>query len=154
MSDNETAYEQEINKAVTINAPASKVWAAVTEPELMKRWMSETPIEIVTDWKVGTPMIIRGPWYKTHFENRGTVLSFVPEQLVAYSHLSSLSRLPYKPENYTRIEFRLTPKEEQTDLALTLANFPTEAIYRHFAFYWSVTIVLLKKFIENQLPGS
>jgi|GEM_PF-3423452 len=45
--------------------------------------------------------------------------------------------------------FALTPGEDGTELSLTLRNFPTEVIYKHLAFYWNVTIVLLKKFVEQ-----
>ena len=145
----ENAYDQVITKTITIHASPAKVWTALTEPHAMQKWMSETEIEIITDWKEGAPMIIRGPWYKTHFENKGTVLLFEPEQALQYSHLSSLSRLPDTPANYTVIGFSLTPGNAQTILELTLNNFPTEAIYRHFNFYWNVTLHLLKKYVED-----
>lgn len=148
MSDKET--DQSIIKTVTINAAPSKVWAALTKPELMRQWMSETPIDIITDWKIGSPITIRGDWYKAGFENKGVVIEFVPERIVKYSHLSSLSRLKDEPENYTVLEFSLTPEDGQTSLTLTLSNFPTEAIYKHFAFYWSVGLELLRKFVEQQ----
>ena len=145
-----TTYEQVITKTIAIHAPAAKVWAALTEPQAMKKWMSETEIEIITDWKAGNPMIVRGPWYKSYFENKGTVLLFEPERALQYSHLSSLSKLPDTPENYTAIGFSLTPEKDQTVLILTLSNFPTETIYTHFNFYWNVTLHLLKKYIEHE----
>jgi uncharacterized protein YndB with AHSA1/START domain len=146
----EIPTDQVINKVISIHAPAERVWAALTDPALIKKWMSETEIEIITDWIVGHPVIIRGPWYKSDFENKGTVLSFEPGAYLRYSHLSSLSRLPDKTENYTNIAFRLTPDGDHTGLELTVDNFPTEAIYKHFAFYWNVAVVLLKKFAEGQ----
>ncbi|MBS1687619.1 MAG: SRPBCC domain-containing protein [Bacteroidetes bacterium] len=148
MTDKEIG--QPIIKTVVINATPAKVWAALTKPELMRQWMSETPLDIITDWKVGNTITIRGDWYKAGFENKGIVLEIELERLVKYSHLSSLSRLKDKPGNYTVLEFRLTPKDAQTSLTLTLSNFPTEAIYKHFAFYWSVGLELLRKFAEQQ----
>ncbi len=138
------------SKTIIIEAPAAKVWAALTDTELMKQWMSETPIEIVTDWKIGSPVIIRGALYKKGFENRGTVLAFVPGERLMYTHLSSLSRLPDSPESYTVFDFLLEPMETSTLLVLTIHNFPTDTIYNHLAFYWNVTMELLKKFIEHQ----
>ncbi len=111
--------------------------------------MSETKIEIITDWKVGHPFIIQGDWNKTGFKNTGTLLQFEPEKIFQYSHLSSLSRLPDTFENHTIIGFHLSPIENQTSLTLTVSNFPTETIYKHFAFYWTVAIELLKKFVEQ-----
>lgn len=149
MTTDSPKYDQTINRSVTINAPASKVWAALTVSELMKQWMSETEIEVITDWKVGSPILIQGPWYKTGFKTYGTVLHYTPHSRLAYTHLSSLSRLPDKPEYYTTLDFRLTEQNNHTVVDLTLSNFPTYAINKHLAFYWNVAIVLLKKFVEG-----
>ena len=137
------------DKIIHINAPTSKVWETLTNPELMKKWMFETEINIITDWKVGTPIVIRGNLNGKNFENKGTVLQFELEKTLQYNHLSSLSRLPDKPENYSVLEFRLAPIENQTTLTLTLRNFPTESIYKHLAFYWNVTLEILKRMIEE-----
>lgn len=142
-----------VHKTTAIAAPATRVWAALTEPGLMKQWMAETEMEIITDWVVGHPFIIRGPWYKTYFENRGTVLHYDAEQALSYSHLSSLSRLPDAPENYTVLLFTLQETEGQTKVDLELSNFPTDAIYHHFAFYWTVALDLLRKFVERGQEG-
>lgn len=142
-------FGQPIHKSVIINAGPSKVWNALTYPELMKQWMAETPIEIITDWKVGSPITIEGPWYKTGFKNLGTILQFEPERILAYSHLSSLSRLPDTIENYTILAFELIQEDNNTHVKLVLSNFPTESIYKHFDFYWNVALVQLKKFAER-----
>jgi len=137
-----------VNKTIQINAAISKVWEALTRPELMKKWMSETEINILTDWKVGNPFLIRGRLHGINFENRGTVLQFEPGKVLQYSHLSSLSRLPDELENYSILEFRLAPINDETSLTFTASNFPTESIHKHFAFYWNVTLEILKRLIE------
>ena len=138
------------NKTIEINAAPSKVWDALTNPELMKRWMSETEIKITTDWEVGNPFIIHGNLHGINFENNGTVLQFEREKVLKYSHLNSLSRLPDEPRNYSMIEFTLAPRENQTSLTVTLSNFPTESIYKHLVFYWNVTLEILKRRMEGQ----
>ena len=138
------------SKSIAINARPSAVWAALTDTALMKQWMSETPIEIITDWEVGGAFVIKGALYKKGFENKGVILSFVPGRQLQYTHLSSLSRLPDVPESYTKIDFQLEAAEEGTMLKLNISNFPTETIYKHLAFYWNVTMELLKKFIERK----
>jgi uncharacterized protein YndB with AHSA1/START domain len=137
------------DKTVNINAPTSKVWEALTDPEFMKKWMFDTEINIITDWEVGNPIVIRGNMNGKTFENNGAVLQFEIEKTLQYTHLSSLSRLPDRPENYSVLEFRLTPLENQTALTLTLSNFPTESIYKHLAFYWNVTLEVLKRMLEE-----
>ena len=139
-----------VNKTIRINASTSKVWNALTNPGLMKKWMSKTEINIFTDWKVGNPFVIRGRLHGINFENRGMVLQVEPEKILQYNHLSSLSRLPDQLENYSMLEFRLAPINEETSLTFTASNFPTESIYKHFAFYWNVTLEILKRMIEAE----
>jgi uncharacterized protein YndB with AHSA1/START domain len=142
-----------LSKSVAIDAPTSKIWEALTNPVIMKKWMSEpeTEIDILTDWRVGNPVVIRGKLHGIKFENKGKVLEFEPEKILQYSHLSSLSRLPDRPESYSVFDFRLAPRENLTVLTLTLSNFPTESIYKHLAFYWNVTLEIFKRKIEE--PG-
>ena len=148
MIDFQLTFDQIFERTISIDAPPSKVWAALTSSELMKVWMSEAVVDIVTDWQVGSPIIIVGQVYKKPFENKGLVLLFEEEKELQYTHLSALSGLPDIPENHSKIEFRLTPDNAGTILSLTVSNFPTEAIYRHLAFYWNVTLHVLKKFLE------
>ena len=141
--------EQILSKTIKIDAPTSTVWDALTNPEIMKKWMSETEINVVTDWKVGNPIIIHGDLHRIKFENKGMILQLEREKILKYSHLSSLSRLPDETSNYSIMEFLLAPVENQTELTLTLSNFPTDSIYKHLAFYWNVTLEILKKMIES-----
>jgi len=138
------------SKTIQINAPTAKVWHALTSPALMPIWMSDSEINIITDWRVGSPMLIRGRLHGIPFANKGTVLQFEPEKLLHYSHLSSLSRLPDKPESYSVLEFSLLPTNQHTSLTLKVSNFPTATIYKHLAFYWGVTLERLKRMLEAQ----
>lgn len=148
MVTQEIVSGQVFNASTLINASAGQVWTVLTRPELMQQWMlPEEEIEIVTDGVTGAPFIIRGNMHGITFENYGTVLTFVQEREFSYSHLSSLSGLTDEPANYTVVTFRLSQEMNQTKLALQVHNFPTEAIYRHIVFYWSVTLELLNKFI-------
>ncbi|WP_242696522.1 SRPBCC family protein [Longitalea luteola] len=143
-----------INNTVTINAPASIVWTTITQPHLMKQWMGDASmqLDIRTSWAINSAIIIAG-FHHLPFENKGTVLQFEPGKRLQYSHLSSLSRLPDEPHNYSIVTFELNAANNATMLTLTIDNFPTETIYRHLAFYWQTTIVLIKKFIEENLSA-
>jgi uncharacterized protein YndB with AHSA1/START domain len=142
---------QQIDKTIIIKASPSVVWKTLTDPDRIKQWMVEpgTAFEIITDWKVGNPIVIKA-FHHIPFENKGTVLQVEPHKVLRYNYLSSLSKLPDKPENYSIIEFRLAPLEDQTSLTLTLRNFPTETIFRHVAFYWSATVEIMKDLAEKQ----
>jgi uncharacterized protein YndB with AHSA1/START domain len=140
-----------ITKSIRIDAPSSKVWEILTVHDLMKEWMAEPEMEldIFTNWEVGSPMVVKG-FHHVKFENRGTVLAFDPNKLLSYSYLSSISKLPNRPENYTVIEFKLAHVENGVTLAITLSNFPTEAILKHVDFYWAGTMEVIKKVAERR----
>ena len=138
--------------SVTINSEPISVWTALTDPGLMAKWMGdpEMEIEVRTDWKIGSPMVIRG-FHHAKFENKGTVLKYEKGKRLIYTHLSSLSRLPDEQENYSILEFILSPNANHTLLTLNIENFPTESIRKHLEFYWKTTINVIKEYIESQL---
>lgn len=142
----------QFEKTVIIHSNAANVWNALTDFKLMKQWMGEAEmeLEIKTDWKVNSPITISG-FHHLKFENKGIVLQFEPETILQYTHLSSLSHLEDKAENYSTIKFELEPVQHQTELKLTIENFPSEAIYKHLCFYWRTTIEKIKLFAEQQV---
>jgi len=142
---------QQIEKSITIKALPGAVWDVLTNPHTMKHWMGdpEMKLEVMTDWKMASSILIKG-FHHVAFENKGIVLKFEPPHALAYTYLSSLSRLADQPENYSIIEFRLTSTEEATLVNLLLSNFPTETIFKHIDFYWTGTLEILKKVVEQQ----
>jgi uncharacterized protein YndB with AHSA1/START domain len=138
-----------VTSSITINAPSSKVWHALTDISLISQWMSETEMNIDTDWGVGNSIVFQGRWHKMKYRNAGKVLRFDPGRVLSYSHLSSLSRLPDLPENHSVITFQLTPQDDNTVVELTLSDFPTFEIQKHLEFYWRVTLGIFKEFVER-----
>ena len=53
-----------VNKTIEINAPASKVWNALTRREYTDQWALEftggTEFHIESDWKLGSPVLWTG----------------------------------------------------------------------------------------------
>ncbi|MCK8495612.1 MULTISPECIES: SRPBCC family protein [Spirosoma] len=135
---------------VTIQAKPAAVWAALTQPARMTEWLAEpeAQIQVITNWQINTSITIRG-FHHVKFENKGIVLRFDQERKVAYTHLSSVSRLPDTAENYSILEFTLTPTNQFTHLRLTIENFPTESIQKHLEFYWRTTLFLIKEQVEQ-----
>jgi uncharacterized protein YndB with AHSA1/START domain len=140
----------EITKTIAIKATPERVWEALTDMALMQQWMAEPDfdLEIITDWRVGSPITIKG-FHHEFFVNKGTVLRFEPYQVLKYNYLSSLSHLPEEPQYFTSIKFRLIPVQGQTQLTITLRNFPTFEIFKHLDFYWNGTLVVLKNWLEK-----
>jgi uncharacterized protein YndB with AHSA1/START domain len=136
-------------KTISIDAPASKVWAALTNPGLINQWMSESPLEIITNWTIGSPIYIRGKHYKMPFENKGVILQFKENEILEYSHLSSISRLKDEEQNYYILKFELSSTGGHSNLIFSASNSPDEVIYKHLAFYWNVTLEKIKQQVER-----
>jgi len=135
--------------AVVIEAPGWAVWESLTRIDCMREWMGEPgmAIQVETDWRVGSRVLVRG-FHDGRFENTGVVLAFEPQKRLAYTHLSSLSRLPDQPESYTTMEFMLDSIDQQTMLTLVMSHFPTPTIFKHLEFYWGGTLRVLKRYAE------
>jgi uncharacterized protein YndB with AHSA1/START domain len=141
------AIDKILIKTITINGPASKVWDALTNPDLIKEWLFGT--KVISDWKVGSQILFTGNWQGVDYADKGTVLHFEPEKKFQYNYWSGFSGLQDSPENYSVIGFELTPNDNATVLTLTQTNFPSEASYEHTAKNWDATLELMKKIIER-----
>ncbi len=142
--------EKSITKTIPIHAPVAKVWETLTNPEIIKKWLTENGTTIVSsDWHIGSPIIFRGTWHKVKYEDKGVILQFETDKVLAYSYWSKFSRLPDSPENYSVIEFRLTPEKDQTTLTLTHSNLLAEGMPGHSNFYWNITLNKIRELIEK-----
>jgi len=149
MENKEIAPDQIISKTIHINAPASKVWAALTEPDILKSWMTEWEMDIISSWQPGTPLFIRGNLHGIPYENKGTILQAEPGSVLQYTYWSSLSQHADIPENYSLITFQLSSSGNTTILTFTQSNFQTDIIYKHFNYYWNTALELMKKVSEG-----
>ena len=131
---------------ITINAPASKVWEALTKPEIIKKYFFGS--DIVTDWKVGSPIYYRGEWQGRSYEDKGKIVKFEPERLLVSTHWSPLSGVPDIPENYHTVTYSLSPANNATQLTLTQDNNATEEEKTHSEQNWNMVLAGLKKLLE------
>jgi len=134
-------------QAVVINAPSSKVWDALVNPEIIRQYMFGT--NAVSDWKKGSPIVFKGEWQGKTYEDKGTLLQVEPERLIQYSHYSPLSGLPDKPENYHTVTVELSNAETRTILLLSQDNNPTEQEREHSKKNWGMMLTTLKKLLEK-----
>ncbi|MES2558094.1 MAG: SRPBCC domain-containing protein [Bacteroidota bacterium] len=138
-----------VTKSVHILAPASTVWAAITEPSLLQQWMSESPITVTSEATVGGIFLIKGKMNGAPYESKGSILTWEPQHHFQYSYWNKISRIPDIPENYSVLDFTLTPQENGTLLTFTQHNFIGKATFEHSNYYWGVALVLLKRFLEG-----
>ncbi|MCD0470348.1 SRPBCC domain-containing protein [Flavobacterium sp. JAS] len=141
------ATDKILNKTISINAPISKVWNVLTNPEEIKEWLFGTIV--ISNWRVGDPILFTGSWQGVDYEDKGVILKFEIEKVFEYNYWSGFSGLPDSPENYSVILFELTANDDKTILTLTHSNFATETMYEHSDKNWDATLDLMKKIIEK-----
>jgi uncharacterized protein YndB with AHSA1/START domain len=133
--------------STTINAPASKVWEALTKPQLIKQYMFGS--DVVTDWKVGSPIIYKGEWQGKPYEDKGMVLQVEPGKKLVSTHWSPLSGVPDSPENYHTLTYALSEHNGHTDVTLTQDNNASEGEKAESEQNWNMMLAGLKKVAES-----
>ncbi len=141
--------ENRIAKAsILINAPASKVWDALTQPELIKQYLFGT--EVTTDWKVGSPIKYRGVWQGKPYEDKGKVLQVEPGRKLVSTFWSALSGVPDQPEYYKTVQYELYNQVSATRLTITQDNNDSEEEAQHSSQNWQMVLEGIKKLLEGK----
>ena len=131
----------------TINASASRVWEALTNPKLIKQYLFGA--EVISDWKEGSPIIYRGTYEGKAYEDKGRVLKVEPEKLLLITHWSPLSGSPDTPENYHQVRYELAVENGSTQLTITQDNNSTEEEQEQNAKFWKMVLDGMKKLLEG-----
>jgi uncharacterized protein YndB with AHSA1/START domain len=131
-----------------INAPASKVWEALTNPTIIKQYMFGT--EVVSDFHVGSKISWKGEWEGKKYEDKGKIREFQPNTLLQYTHYSPLTGEPDAPENYHVVTIILEENDDKTTVTLTQDNNPTDKSREHSEKNWKMMLDGLKKTVEGK----
>jgi len=135
-------------KATTvINAPASKVWEALTQPEQIKQYLFGT--QVTTDWHVGSPITYKGEWKGKPYEDKGKVLEIEPRKRLVSTFWSALAGLPDTPENYKTVRYELAPEGDRTKLTITQDNNATQEEATEAEKNWRMVLDGIKKLLEG-----
>jgi len=133
-----------------INAPLSKVWDALTKPEIIKQYFFGT--DTITTWEKGNPITFKGEWEGKSYKDKGTVLDVQKNKLIKYSYWSSMSGIEDKPENYVIVTYELSGTDKNVELSVTQENIPDEKMKEHSAENWKKVLDDLKKLVERNIP--
>jgi len=133
--------------SITINAPAAKVWEALTTPDLIKQWFFG--VDTVTTWRVGSPIVHKGTWQGKAYEDKGTILRFEPPKVLAHNHWSPLSGLPDSRENYQNVTYTLSERDGKTEVTITEVNLPNEEAQAISEKSWKTVLNSLKELLEK-----
>jgi len=124
---------------VDIKAPATEVWQALTDPDLIERYMLGS--KVTSDWEVGSPITWEGEWQGKTYRDKGEVLAVEPPRLLQVTHFSPLSGVEDKPENYHTVTYELSDESDHTHLELT--QEPGEGAE------WDAILSGLKELVES-----
>ena len=130
-----------------IDAPISKVWKALIDPEAIKTYMFGTTI--VTDWKPGSKILWKGEWKGQRYEDTGTVLQIKENEMIQYDHFSPMSGQPDIPENHHTVTIKLEEKGTGTIVKLTQDNNASEQAREHSRSNWNMMLTKLKDYLEG-----
>lgn len=135
-----------------VNAPPKKVWDALTNKEKLRSFFFGS--EIDSTWKVGSPITFRGEFNGHKYEDKGVIKTVQPGKKLSFTHWSSLSTMPDKPENYHIVTFDLAPAGKGTEVTLTQENQNeseprTPKVTEELKKNWSMLLAGLKKTVED-----
>ncbi len=133
--------------SITINAPAAKVWEAITDPATRKKWFFG--VDTRTDWREGSSIVHTGAFQGKPYKDKGVVKEIVPRKKLVHTHWSSMSGRPDKPENYETINYTLTELNGATEVGITEENIATEKQKATSEEMWKGALGELKKVVEQ-----
>lgn len=111
-----------VKNSIIIDAPTSRVWDALTNPEQTKKYMFGC--ETVSDWKQGSSL----EWKGTHEGKdmifvKGNIQEIQAKKRLAYTTIDPNSTIEDKPENYLVVTYELTPEDGKTILTVTQGDY-------------------------------
>lgn len=136
-----------LNTSMTINAPAAKVWEALTNPAVVKQYFFGT--NVISDWKKGSPIIWEGEWEGKTYRDKGNILDIDPGKFVEYNYWSTMSGTEDKPEDYATISYSLSEKDGKTVLTVTQDNIKNEEAKGHSEQNWKSVFGKMKEMVEG-----
>ena len=134
-----------VEKSIEIDAPASKVWEALTKPDLSKQWIEQFWPgfgALESDWKRGSPMRWKTANGKIDLE--GKIIAIEPEKMIRYSFTM--------PQDL--VTLTLDEQNGQTVLAVTHGDFTqkpdSEECYLGALAGWEMNLPKIKELAENE----
>jgi uncharacterized protein YndB with AHSA1/START domain len=144
-----------VKNTIVINAPASRVWDALVNPQQTRKYMFGC--ETVSDWKVGSPLL----WKGTHEGKemvfvKGEIVDIKPEKLLAYTTIDPHSAIDDTAENYLTVTYSLSADKGKTTLVVTQGDYNqvAEGKRRYQEAYnngegWHPILVQIKSLVES-----
>jgi uncharacterized protein YndB with AHSA1/START domain len=136
-----------LKTSIEINAQASKVWQALTDPAIVKQYFFGTNVK--SDWKKCSSITWEGEWEGKTYKDTGTIYESDPGKMVKYDYWSSMSGTENKPENYVDITYFLDEKDGKTTLTILQEKIKSEEAKQHSEQNWQGVFGKMKEMIES-----
>ena len=133
--------------SITIDAPATRVWKAITTPALVKKYLMGT--NITTDWREGSPISYDGEYNGKKYHDKGVIKKVEPGKVLQSTYWSSAGGKEDKPENYNLVTYKLSPSDGKTVVKLTQDNVTSEKEKEHVTENWKGVLKKLKEVVEG-----
>ena len=131
---------------VDVEAPAERVWDALTDPAQIKEYMFGSQVE--TDWQVGSPITWDGEYDGRPYQDKGEVLTVDEPRVLSVTHYSPMMGQPDEPENYHTLVYTLTESADGTHLELTQDGNDSEEQAEQFSQNWQSMLDALRDHVE------
>jgi uncharacterized protein YndB with AHSA1/START domain len=147
--------ELTVKNNIEINAPASEVWDALTNPEKTKIYMFGC--ETVSDWTVGSELLWRGIYEgKEMVFVKGHIIEIIPMHKLVYSTFDPNSTIEDISINYLNVTYELIENNGLTTLNVTQGDYSTvadgERRYQESSNNgegWNPILLEIKKLVES-----
>ncbi len=145
-----------VKNSIVINAPVSKVWGALVNPEQTKKYMFGC--ETVSDWKPGSTLLWKGNYEgKDMIFVKGHIVNIEPGKFLAYTVIDASGSIEDIPGNYLTVTYGLVAADEQTQLTVTQGDFGAvgDGEKRYKEAYnvgegWNPILQAIKKLVEEE----
>jgi uncharacterized protein YndB with AHSA1/START domain len=137
-----------IKGSIIINAPVSKIWNALTNPDKIILYLySQTH----TDWAVGSPITWEGEMQGAKYQNKGVVLENIRHQLLRFTYWSGMGGDQDLPENYSEVTYTLNQLDNNS-IALNYwrTKIPTAIEKQIFEAHLPSMLEAIKKLSEGE----
>ena len=143
-----------VEKSIKINAPASRVWDALTRPEFTDQWALEfsggAEFHIESDWKLGSPVLWKGQDGSVIVQ--GNVTALEPNKFLRFTVFDVRGEKPPVTEE-DGITYELTEQNGETMLRLSQGDFSVmaegEKYHRLSAEVWDRVLPKVKELAEK-----
>ncbi|MCW3119812.1 MAG: hypothetical protein JWM28_3894 [Chitinophagaceae bacterium] len=136
-----------VEATISIDAPAEKVWEALTTPALIEKYLMGT--HVTTDWQQGSAITYDGEYNGKKYHDKGVIKKIELGKILQTTYWSSAGGKEDKPENYNLVTYKLSNKEDKTVVTLTQDNVISEKEKEHVTGNWRTVLKKLKEVAEH-----